>query len=530
MLVKKRKKYFLIFIVILLSLFFRFYHTHLLQYWSGDEEIDSAVVTKMIMENKIVLVRPNATLGTSQGSFFHIISVLPFLIFRLNPQYVLMVTSLLGVVTTILIFLLGEKIKDIRLGFIISFLYSTSFLQALYDRRWWPLSLNPILVVITLISLHQVLIKKKLHFIIFIASAVSFSLHADPSLGVILLACLVNLFYFRQTLFKNNFIALRNALLVYALPVMIFFVAPLIVFEVRHRGTIIEPLIHTLKQNRAASGKNIGLSFSPLNYSLGVFTNLLFPKSTTSAENYFCYICTLEKPIFSPYTELITFLLIIHTILYVIYKKNLSNTEKNSLKILIIFFASFFGSVLIYNLLSHRNIYHSHLTIMFPVIFSLIGIAIYKLTLKNNLLLSLILITHLSINVYSLVHTRFNYPLSLKLKLVNDLSKHIADEKFSLYSVGSAEFYGGGYRGLFALQQKYPQKSNTYSLFDWWYKAHGLYPLQPVDIEQKKIIVISPSNLFRFNRSKILFETNINNLSGIILDNSEQWFEESMLQ
>lgn len=173
-------------------------------------------------------------------------------------------------------------------------------------------------------------------------------------------------------------------------------------------------------------------------------------------------------------------------------------------------------------------IHQSYFTVIFPVILLLISYSLVK-TIKNNYALSAILLLFLTINLYTLFNSTFKYPLAQKEKLIQDLSKEIGSSDFSLYAVGDAWFHGGGWTGLFILNNKHPKKSYIYYFYDWMYKAHSLYTVTPTNEDQEKIVVIGPTGKTPNTNLKVLFSENVGNIEGNIFDNSNYSFDPQTL-
>src|SRR3989344_9501383 len=170
---KNKRTLCLLMSVLILASLFRFYNFQNLQYFSEDEEMSAALVGRMIVEKRIGLVSQNLALNFSLGSFFHLLSVPFFALSHLNPIPVLLVMSGLGVLTTFMIFLAGKLLADFKEGLVASFIYASSFVISLSDRRWWTLSLNPLLMVLAIISVWQ-LTRKKIIFFFSLLFAIGF--------------------------------------------------------------------------------------------------------------------------------------------------------------------------------------------------------------------------------------------------------------------------------------------------------------------------------------------------------------------
>lgn len=512
------KKYLPLLAILFLAVFFRFYNFQNLQYWSADEEIAATTVLKMIREKKISLVSFNTNLGTSIGSYFHILSVPLFLLTSQDPVVVELLTSLLGITSTFFIFIAGNIMQGRRLGLIASFLYAASYFIGLFDRRWWPLSLNPLLAILAVISLYKIIIYKKYNYSALLALSIGFAFHSDPSLAVIAVSALISFLIFKPKILKKSIFLL--------ITVISIFLAPLIFFEIRHPGTIIRPLLITAAAQKEAN--------NPQNYSQKaeiIFSTLgrvFLTKPSSIAENHFCCSLQFEKPYLSPVAEMLTAILLLYPLILILKKSN-KIKEKKFLIILYVFLLSLLIGITIYSQLFKKEIHQHYLTVIFPIIALIISYSITLITEKKRTLLLIILIIYLSINTHTLVNSFMLYPLSRKNNLVKELSTALVSKDFSLYIKGDNHLINSGFTELFILQNVHPKKSFDYTLHDWFYKAHGLYTVTPSNEEQTTVVVISESISFPHDKSKEILRKRVNNIEGVVLDNRDFWFKESML-
>ena len=215
-------KYLPIILILLTAFLFRFYNFHNLQYWSGDEEIASAVVRRMIFEKRLTLVSPNLAVN-SLGSFFHILSVPLFVLTKLDPIKIELFMSFLGVITAIALYKAGKILLDTRVAFAASLLYSASFVIALFDRRWWPLGLNQILATLAIISLFKIISQKKYKYSIILAACIGFAANADPTIAVIAIVTILSFLFLKIPLMRKEYLA--------ALIVLSIFVAPIAILK-----------------------------------------------------------------------------------------------------------------------------------------------------------------------------------------------------------------------------------------------------------------------------------------------------------
>lgn len=508
----------LLIIVIFLAFVFRFYNVPQFQFWTEDEGTSALEVRKMIMEKKPVLITHNSNLGASLGPYFHYLSVPLFLVAKLNPQIILAVTGILGVITTFIIFQIGRNAKDIPLGLTAALLYSSSFVTGLFDRRWWTLSLNPILAAVSIYSIYQIKTKKYI-YIIPLAVAIGFASHADPSLAIIAFSAILSFLLLRIPLFKKEYL-----LVIF---VFLLFILPLALFELRHPGAIVHPLIQSINNNSSQAQNPLFIIKDLATKTSIIFSNLTFPKVTDFAETYIVSGFSKNNGLFGPYiTPAILFLLSLYPIVKLL-RKEVSENEKVLLTVSYTFISSFFIAIILYAGFSQKLIHQNYFTVIFPAFFILIAFTLVKID-KSKKILFAFLIIYLSANTIALTKSSFKYPLYQKVQMVKQLSQKVEGD-FSFYAPGDAYFMGGGYTTLFVLENKTPKRSFTYDYYDWIYKAYSLYNITPDTSDQKQIAIISQKPQ-SFEKSKIIYSARINNLYGLVLDNSSLWFDQSMLE
>lgn len=515
----KSREFVILLLIVAIATFFRFYNVLGYQYWSGDEEWAGALVRKMVVEKRLVLISPNTTMGLSLGSFFHIFSIPLFLIGNMNMTVVLGFMGLVGVVSTFLLFWLGKISIGSRYGLIVSFLYSTSFLAGLFDRRWWPLSLNALLVSISLIGFYQVFVNKKYWYSILFFIGIGFAGHADPSLAVILIASIVLFILFRINPIKKSIILSAVTLLI--------FIAPVLFFEARHPGTVLSPFVQSLQKGSSGGISGNQFTLFTTNIGLETATRLFLPQATNFAENHFCYCNNYDKP----YLGWLGIVLVALLLVFPIFKisKLPAGKEKEFLKIIHIFMGCFLVGSAIFGFY-HNSAFPQHFfTIVFPIIFLQVGYSVYKLTQKKMILLFVILILIFIVNAYVLMLSSNRYPLADKTAVSNNLSKQLKDVNFSLYTSDDPYFGGGGFGELLIFDKAYPRKSYLYPFVDWMYRAHGLYTITPTDSEQETVVVISNPDRYSFDSEKTLYKSRVGNIEGVILDNRDGWFEAERL-
>ena len=132
-----------------------------------------------------------------------------FWFFNFSLVKLYLISSILGVATTYLVFLSGKIIGGRKLAQVASLVYAGSFLISLYDRRLYHLTLNSFLGALSVFALLAVL-KGKLRYIILLSLPVAFSFHSDASLVVLAIAIVLCFLIFKLPFKRKK--ALRKPL------------------------------------------------------------------------------------------------------------------------------------------------------------------------------------------------------------------------------------------------------------------------------------------------------------------------------
>lgn len=503
-------------LILSIALLFRFYNFHKFQYWSGDEEIAAAVVRRMVHDEKLTFVSPNVAVNIL-GSFFHILSVPIFIISNFDPIKVELIVSFLGVITAFIVYKAGELLLNSKTGVAASLLYSGSFVIALFDRRWWPLSLNPLLTSLAIISLFKIISQRNYKYSMLLAASVGFAFHADPTIAVIAVAATMSFVFLRVPIRRKEYLG--------AFLVVVFFILPLFAFELRHPGKVTKPFGETV--NKITQKEKVEYKVPFIN-PLPTFSRLYFSKPTDFAERHFCYCPTEGLTYFPLASNLVIGILFAYPLYLMLLKTKNRFGEKKLVLILYFFLLAFILGGSIYTLSFGKEIYDHYYTIIFPVTSLILGYSLVKLV-RSKLLFVILLVLFLGINFYTLGTSSFKYPLSEKKEIVEYVVEELGTSDFSLYAIGGPYMHGGGFTSLFILADKSPKKSYIYPFYDWMYRAFSLYTVDPQTIDQEKIVLIGSESNFPKTIENLQYEKSVNNLKAVILNNDNSQFDEKTL-
>lgn len=500
----KKADKFILLLILLIGIYFRFSRITDFQYWSGDEQLFYYIVRHIVVDGHLSLTVPNTAIGAGLGSVFHLLVSPWYLINNLNPEKILVLGNFIGLINIFLIYLAGKTVGGKKVGFISAFLYATSFMSTLFDHRFWALTPSVALVSLSIIGFTNTLKGKQIYFPL-IAFPIGFMLNSDPSLGVIALTCLLFFIIFRPRIQKKY--------LLVATGVFLLLISTLIIFDFRHNFNNVKSVFSHANarieetDNTRTRSRNI---FIEQTTSFGRF---LFAKPSKSADSYFCY-CFLDD---GPNGALIITSIILITFIFIAFKK-----RKKEYLLLLLYLVSYLIGILGFREILEGNPAFFYAIVVSPIIFIITSIVISK----NKNILILFLAFYFLANLSAFQNSSFKYPLKDKMSLVQKTIEQIPDNSdYSLYHSGDILLAGGGWSALFNYYGKPPVMGNLPLYWGHAYEAYDLYPVKFDFNEQKYVVVLSESSKERFLETEPVFSTKVNNIRSDIYDNSEVWFD-----
>ncbi|HCM37094.1 MAG: hypothetical protein UV61_C0003G0049 [Candidatus Gottesmanbacteria bacterium GW2011_GWB1_43_11] len=503
-------KHRLLVFIIALAIFFRFYNFYDFQYWSGDEEVLTATIRHIIWDRSPTLLVQNASLGFGLGPFYHYFLTPFYYLTKFDLVNLQTIASVLGVITTFLVYKAGSEIGDKKLGLVASFLYATSFFISLFDRRLVHLTLNPVLSALTLWSLMKV-IKKDYRFLPLLAFPIGFAFHEDASLIALVVAILITLAFFKVSL-KNKYTAA-------GLVILGIFIMPFLMAEVRYHGVVSKAIVRSLARPiRPDMLPTDGKLYPPAEV-IGVLTRVLFTAPSKFIEQNFCY-CDVPLALFTPVTQLMVVIMLGISLYWLFSKK----PPVWKMRLLWIMVFAFVISLYFYNIVFRGNFFQHYFMVFYPIFIVLVAQVLVWIEQRAKWLMAAWLIFYFSVNLYTLVNSQVKYPLYQKINLIKNTTDAIGNEKFSLYASNDPYIHGGGWTELYTLYFRPAVKSYHYRNWDWIYRAYSLFPTPIEDTDPKRVVVIKnrsdnwPGVNIELSKSTYL------DLEALVLDNSQQTF------
>ena len=454
-------------VILAVAAFFRFYKLLVLQYYSFDDEVATMFMYNLVANKKLILAGTTATLDIPLGAWWYWLSAPLFAITKFDPSKILAFGSVVGVAATYAVFVVGKTLGNRRIGLMASLLYAGSFMTALLDRRWWALSLDPLLMLVAIVSFYK-LVAGNFKYIIPLTGVVAFGWQLDPTLGMVGLAVAIGLLVFR---IKLNLKTLLPAILIIILSLL-----PLVVLELRHPGAVTTSYSRLMSRTSQAGGIRPGNQLTADALVLGL-SRAFWAKPTATVENYMFPGSASEHLDFNWGLKLVALLLILGPILLI------TNPNKPNLgiKVLYLFLVAFLAGIIMVNQLAKIHISQHYYSVIWPVVFLLAGFSLNWLREKNQKAIVVgFLGLFLIINLWALMNSRMRYPLDQKVKLMNLITDNLEAKAFSFYPLEDIHLYGGGLGGILAARDLFPSNRNYYG-FDWTYQAFSLYQVPVVD-------------------------------------------------
>ena len=503
-------------ILIGLGIGLRLWHLEDLFHFTYDEEIIAFVGKRMFVNRHIPLIGGVTPMHVHLSPYFYWLSGILLYISRLDPLGWGVVAAILAGLTMIALYFLGKNLFGIRAGLIAVFLYSFSFYQNIFDRHYWGLAFDGIISLLVLISLFQIVNKKK-HFTYLLVVALAFGFHTDPSTLVLFVLTCVSWWIFKIKISSNTFL---GAIFIFILTFM-----PLFVFDIKHSFTNSQGIfkyVEELKQGRRGvigQSPESTLLFIPraLARTLYVFGD------TNLAKQYsYCPQHVIRRLNHVPFIASVGIFILIGILIFSFIKSD-QLPEQVGLKLILLFVVSLYIGISIYGLLFKGDLFDHYLATLFPVFFISVGYVLARLSRKLPFLVFIVLGVIVCSNVRQLLTVKHEFGYADKVKAVKWAIATVGDNDFSL-DVLSSCFRYNGYRYLFYLFGKEPVKSYVDANFTY------LYDTPPATTHPKYLIVLTnPDNPeaetywkeYTRYKTKLITSSQFGTIEVLVVDNSQ---------
>jgi 4-amino-4-deoxy-L-arabinose transferase-like glycosyltransferase len=182
--VEKIKKFFknnwLIITLSLVGAILRFYNLTSSLQFLGDQGRDVLILKKILIDHDLVFIGPITSVGDMYLGPFYYYLMAPFLwLFNYNPAGPAYATTLIGVITIPVLYLITKAMFSKKAAIFTSILYTLGYVPITQTRGAWNPNPMPLAVLGIIYSLHQAIYKKnsKLLWLFGLSLAIALQLH-----------------------------------------------------------------------------------------------------------------------------------------------------------------------------------------------------------------------------------------------------------------------------------------------------------------------------------------------------------------
>ena len=448
-------------LICIAALFLRLWQAPEFFYFTMDEAIIAFRGWGLFELGRTFIIGGISPLGVHHPPYFYWLSA----VFLPLSNYSPLIWSFLALIpalgTIILLYYLGKKFGGIRLGAVSAIVYTFSLTAILFDRHYWPLVFNPFFAVSTLWLLISKYKRKWLYLSLLMVLAVT----ADPSNLVLLLLVLFGLFK-QKTKTKSK--------LVFAVCFLFIFLAPLVLFDLRHNGSNISGVQKFIakageNQPNLQSFQNAFL-LPPRTLSLFWYTN----QTNIAFFHTYCPTYSNDRQL-----EQSVVLVLLALLLLVIYsiKKSKTATGEQYFAFLLLFY---WLGLLVYGSLAGRPLFDHYLAGLLPV-FAFITAKTFTRFWVIGFFLTVIFVC---LNLAQFMNLSNPYGLKAIKSAVEWSAGQLGNQEFAL-DVNSNCFRYNGTRYLYEINNTPPAISFIDPQFFW------LYRKLPADYFPQKVVLFS---------------------------------------
>ncbi|MBI2617093.1 glycosyltransferase family 39 protein [Candidatus Gottesmanbacteria bacterium] len=461
----KKKKLWLLFLLGA-SLLFRFYNFQSFLFFGMDQEYEAFIVKNIVSFRHFPLIGVNASdTGLYLGPAFIYFAAIPFALFDGNPVGWGITASILGVLTTYLIFHVGRSLFSERVGFIGALLYGCSFLASYYDRNFW----NPTPIPLLSVLMGYILVKFSTNtYKYLLLLALVFGLGIQSHLSFVVFAPLIFLVLWS----KRKHISQKAALL--SIGIFLALQLSIILFDLRHNFTNTRALVHLIIQTSP------GNSISTLSDRLGIFVSSLgrflwMPASSDMfVETGQCKELSAIQRIAPPEIWTIS-LLSLGVFLFLFFQMRRNRRQQLFGRLEYLFCVHIYRILFITGIvlfLFTRRFYEYYLLYFFPYFALILAYLLDRIwKKKEGKVAGIVFLTIFIVqNSITLFTSYSSYSYQEKIAALSYVRAYIGDSTYSLEAVGECPRFGG-YRYLSEYTIGTPVSSYMDSYFAWLYRS-----------------------------------------------------------
>lgn len=443
------KQRILIFIIILVCFgtFLRFHNLQNLYIFGFDEEYQATDAMTLVNKLHPIWIGVSASfLDYYLGPYFTYFTAFWLWLSHGDPLLTAYVAALVGVVTSVVIFLVGWNFFNLTVGVVSSLLYAGLPLFVFYDQKYW----NPMFVqlIVLLMFTSLLMIKKSPWWWLLYSAMVGAIFETD--LAPFPLVIIGIWFFIKGKYFLNKKLVLSCIL------VFLLFYWPLIVFDFNHNFSNLNVLSRYSQQAEKAGARfNPVSKFESIVDTMGRFWYLSPGRPNAEELNIFCNSQRTSPSIWFSGLSI--------ALLLCFFGKAFKSKERAS-TLLTSFILVSLGFYLIYSGGSFEYYLHGFVTLF--VFVPAILISQFKNRLRTVFLILLFFI--LAIGFNTVLNSSDRFSLGQKRQLIGNVMEVVGKNSFSIDQMGDCHIYEG-WRYLFKAYGRTPARSFTDQNFAWLY-------------------------------------------------------------
>lgn len=454
------KQNIIIFLILLLSAFLRFYNLPNSFVFAGDEEHQAILAQSIVKDFHIIWVGVNAAhTGFYLGPYWTYFTAFWLWLSKGDPLITGYVSSTIGVLTTLLIILTGSTLFNRKVGLLAGLAFATLPLMVFFDQKYWNPTPIPLLSLVMLLSLAK--LRKNPKWAILLAASYGLVFHTHLSLVPIIF---IAIFWVIKQKIK-----LPKKIIFLSLTTFLLMIVPLIAFDYFHKGTnILTPLRFKEISSDYRNKINPAHHFKSFFQTVG---RIWYLKPFGNNSDEVISSCSSVSRIGDPNVDNISkrfipplWLSSVSLLILILFLINKQTWQKNN-NILLALFLLLIISVFLF---FPGGAYEYYLLGTFPLFLFLPGILIgYFPKIKLLMIATVFIISMLGIFTILTNNPEFGY--GPKQSLIQKTAQIIANQPFELRQTGLCHFYEG-WRYLFVLNGKKPERSQSDEGLSWLYQ------------------------------------------------------------
>jgi 4-amino-4-deoxy-L-arabinose transferase-like glycosyltransferase len=447
--------------ILLLAAFMRFYRIYSWLIFGMDQEYQALISRNIVFGHHFPLIGVNASdTGIYLGPFFSYLSAAIFVVSKGNPLAGAVYGSLMGVITTLVLYIIVKRMYTVRTAFIAALLYGGSFLTSFYDRQFWNPNPIPLISVLLGFCIWR-LLKREISILPWLTVVFGIGIQCHLSIFIFLPLIFFSLYI------QRRYLTARTVMLSIGLYLAIQ--SPWIIFELRHDFINIHAIFDILNGSKQSS-EIFGILPRIENF-ISTLGRLLW---TPFAPDLYLESGQCKELRYLRKEQIPLGLLVItgvSSFLIFLYKKSY-RPVKNYMKIdsSIQVISGIFILTSIYLFFYSRQSFEYYYLYLFPWVAILIAlIADYIINIFHvQFMVWALLVVFVVANVITLVSAKESISYAEKISSLQWAKVRVGTAPYRLESLGSCGRFGG-YRYLAEFVIGTPKSSYMDSYFSWLY-------------------------------------------------------------